>query len=241
MVLKLALAIAAVAILTTLGIKAVYYPGRNTPNVQSKKSLVERGPLVEIARRKKADGQDKATISGLIIDYGGEGMELAEALKLYSVFIAEPTESKSFPLESSNIESSNISTWYKFRILETLAQNRYWTCSGCPQVAAVPQEMGQPNYDEFFVAISGGVVNIEGVEITQPNSSLHFETGTKYLMFVNLAPSQAAIVGGGPSGVFQLDKNDKLHSLNKQNAPLPAGIEKLFGSKLFEFRSHIKR
>lgn len=236
MVLKLVLAIAAVAILTTLGIKAVYYPGRNTPNVQSKKSLVERGSLVEIARRKKADGQDKATISGLIIDYGGEGMELAEALKLYSVLIAEPIDSKSFPQESSNI-----STWYKFRILETLAQNPYWTCSGCPKVSAIPPEMGQPNHDEFFVAISGGVVNIEGVEITQPFSSLHFEAGNKYLMFVNLAPSQAAIVGGGPSGAFQLDKNDTLHSLNKQDAPLPAEVQKRFGLKLVAFRSHIKR
>ncbi len=77
--------------------------------------------------------------------------------------------------------------------------------------------MGQPNYDEFFVGTIGGVINIEGVEITQPTDSLHFEEGNKYLMFVNLAPSQVAIVVGGPSGVFQLDKNDTLHSLRKEN------------------------
>lgn len=230
MVLKLALAIAAVAILTTLGMKAAFYPGRGTPSVQGKDSLVE------IARRKKAEGQDKARVSGLIVDYGGSGMELDEALRDYSIVVAEPIESKSFAVGPTSIH-----TWHKFRILETLAQKKYWTCSTCPQVAAIPQEMGQPNNDEFFVAVSGGVLNIEGVEITQPNSSLHFEAGNKYLMFVNLAPSQVAIVAGGPSGVFQLDKNDTLHSLNKQNAPLAAEVQSRFGLKLFAFRSHIKR
>ncbi len=230
MVLKLALAIAAIAILTTLGIRAVYYPVGGRPSVQRNDSLVE------IARGKKAEGQDKARVSGLIIDYPGAGMDLNEALKNYSVFVAEPIESKSFTHGPTSIH-----TWHKFRIIETLARKSYWTCSTCPQIAAIPQEMGQPNHDEFFVAVSGGVLNIEGVEITQPDSSLHFEAGNKYLMFVNLAPSQVAIVAGGPSGVFQLDKNDTLHSLNKENAPLPAEVQERFGRKLFEFRSHTKR
>ncbi len=70
MVLKLALIIAAIAILITLGTIAVYQSGRGTPNVQDKDSLVE------IARQTKAKGHDKARISGWIIDYGGENMSL---------------------------------------------------------------------------------------------------------------------------------------------------------------------
>lgn len=229
MVLKLALAIAAIAILITLGMKAVYHPSRGTPSWQEKDSLVE------IARQKKAEGQDKARVSGLTIDYGGADMELDEALRNYSIFVAEPIESKSFALGPTRIH-----TWHRFRILETLARKSYWSCSTCPQIAAIPQEMGQPNYDEFFVAISGGVLNIEGVEITQPYSSLHFEEGNKYLMFINLAPSQVAIVAGGPSGVFQLDKNDSLNPLMKEDAPLPAKVRTHFG-RLSEFRSHINR
>ncbi len=235
MVLKLVLAIAAIAILTTLGIRAVYYSGRGTPSVQDKNSLVE------IARRKKAEGQDKATVSGLIIDYGGAGMDLDEALKNYSVFVAEPIESKSFPLELSNI-----STWYKFRILETLSRRSYLYCPNCSPIAPIPKEMGSPNYDEFFVHTSGGVIDVEGVEITQPygslqfGSSLHFEAGNKYLMFVNLAPSQVAIVAGGPSGAFRLDKNDSLHPLNKESAPLPNKVRSHF-RQLSEFKSRINR
>jgi hypothetical protein len=233
MVLKLALAIAAIAILTTLGVRA-YYPGRGTPNVQSKEFLVERGSLVEIAQRKKAEGQDKARISGLIIDYGGAG-DLDEALRNYSVFVAEPIESKSFPLESSSIQ-----TWYRFRILETLARKDYLPCPTCSPVAQIPKEMRQPNSDEFFVHVIGGVIDVDGIEITQPYTSLYFETGNKYLMFVNLAPSQVAKVAGGPAGAFRLDKNDSLQPLMKESAPLPNKVRTHFG-RLAEFKSHINR
>jgi hypothetical protein len=82
---------------------------------------------------------------------------------------------------------------------------------------------------------------VEGVEISQPNSSLHFEAGNKYMMFVNVSPSQVAVIAGGPSGVFELDKNDSLRSLNKENARLPAEMQRQFGRKLSEFRSHLNR
>lgn len=144
MVLKFVLAIAAIAILTTLGMKALYHPGRGTTSVQGK------GSLVELARRKKAEGHDKASISEIRIDYGGAGMDLDEALKKHSVFIAEPIESKSFPLEASNVR-----TWHKFRILETLARKSYLPCLQCSPIPAIPQEMGKPTDDEFFVYTIG--------------------------------------------------------------------------------------
>lgn len=60
-------------------------------------------------------------------------------------------------------------------------------------------------------------------------------------MFVNLTPSQVAVIAGGPSGVFQLDKNDTLHSLTKENARLPAEVQERFGLRLSDFKSHINR
>jgi hypothetical protein len=231
MVLKLTLAIASIAIFVTLGMKGlVYHQGRTSASWQ------EKGSLTEVAHQKKAEGQDKATVSEMRIDYAGADIDLDEALKNYSVFIAEPVESKSFPLEPRNIQ-----TWHKFRILETLTRKSYMYCSTCSSIAAVPQEMGKPNYDEFFVNTIGGALSIEGVEVTQQNSSLHFEKGNKYLMFVNLTPSQVGVLAGGPSGVFQLDKNDTLHSMNKENARLPSEVQKYFGLKLSEFKSHINR
>jgi hypothetical protein len=228
---KLIAAVACIVCLIALGAMGLRH---NRQKGQAAASW-QTGSLVEIARRAKAEGQDKARVSGYIFDYG-EDMNLDETLKNYSVLIAETIEGKSFALDSRDIR-----TWYKFRILETLSPRSYWYCSTCPQIAALPQEMGQPNYDEFFVGISGGVINIEGIEITQPYSSVHFEEGNKYLMFVNLSPSQAAFIVGGPSGVFQLDKDDTLHCLNKENYPLPAEMEKRFGLKLSEFRSHLNR
>lgn len=166
MVLRFALALAAIAILTVLGLKG-FQQGRSVGSEQEKDSLVE------VARRKKAEGQDKGTVSEMRIDYAGANMTLEEALKSFSVVIAEPIESKGFALDSTNIR-----TWYRFRILETLARKSYWYCSTCSPIPAVPPEMGKPNYDEFFVNVIGGVLNIEGVEITQRNSSLLFNQGT---------------------------------------------------------------
>jgi hypothetical protein len=232
LVLKLAHVIATGAILLTLGSRGffVYQQGRNAASGQQQDSLVE------IARRNKAEGKNKTAISEIRIDYGGANMELDQALINYSIVIAEPVQNKSFALDSSNI-----TTWYKFRVLETLARKSYIFCSTCSPVPPIPEEMGEPNYDEFFVDTIGGVLNVEGVEISQPNSSLHFETGNKYMMFVNLSPSQVAVIAGGPSGVFELGKNGSLRSLNKENARLPAEMQRHFGRKLSEFRSHFNR
>ncbi|HEY6230802.1 MAG TPA: hypothetical protein VIW64_06040 [Pyrinomonadaceae bacterium] len=231
MVLKLTLGIASIAILMVLGIKGlVYHQGRTAASWQ------EKGSLVEVARRKKAEGQDKATVSEMRVDYAGANIALDEALQRYSVFISELIESKSFVLNSRDIR-----TWYKFRILETLSRKSYWYCPICSPINEVPEEMGEPNSDEFFVDTIGGVLEIEGVELTQPNNSLHFEKGTRYLVFINLTPSQVGVLAGGPSGVFQLDNNDTLHSMQKANAQLPAEMQRRFGLKLSEFKSHLNR
>jgi hypothetical protein len=231
MVLKLTLAIAAVAILVALGVRGfLHHPGGRATTWQ------EDDSLVAVARRAKAEGREKVSISGLRIDYAGADIDLDDALRKYSVFIAEPIESKSFPENSRSIQ-----TWHRFRILETLSTRSYWYCATCSTVSDVPAEMGKPNYDEFFLDTAGGVLNVEGVEITQPTDSLHFEAGKRYLMFVNLAPSQMGVLAGGPSGVFRVEKNDALDPLNKEDYRLPSEVKKRFGLKLSEFRSHINR
>ena len=231
MVLKIVLTIAAVAILITLGVSVgTHRQGQSAAGGQGSNSLVE------LARRQKALGEKKATVPEVRSDYAGYNMELEHALKNYSVFIAEPIQSKSFPLGLRSIH-----TLTKFRILETLSRNSYWYCSTCSPLAEIPQEMGKPNQVEFFVATNGGVLNVEGVEVIEQNNSLFFEMENKYLMFVNLAPSQVGVLAGGPSGVFRLDQNDNLHPLGRGNTQLPSEVRKRFGLKLSEFKSYINR
>ncbi len=169
------------------------------------------------------------------VDYAGYNIDLDKALQTYSVVVAEPVESKSFAVGQRDIQ-----TWSKFRIIETLARRSYFHCANCSD-ASVPQEMGKPDDDEFFVGTEGGVLNLEGVEVAQPNTSLSFETGKRYLMFVNLTPAQVGVLAGGPAGVFHLDQDDSLRSLNKENARLHSEVKERFGPKLSDFRSHINR
>lgn len=232
MVLKFVLIVAIVAAIVTLSVK-----GFLNNKAQNAAVRQDGHSLIDIARKKKSEGRSKVVVPGLIVDYAGADMDLNEALKNYSVVIAEPIASKSF-----TADSTSISTWYKFRITETLSRKNYVYCYTCSPVPPPPSELGKPNPDEFFLDTVGGVLNIEGVEVTATSrSSLAFELGKKYLMFVSLTPSQVAVLASGPSGVFQLDEEKNLHSLNNSESPIPREVQKRFGLKLSEFKSHINQ
>lgn len=106
MVLKLILVIVAIAFLVALGVRTVVYqPSRTIAVVQGNDSVVG------LARRQKAIGQTKGTVSEVRMDYAGSSIDLAEALKTYSVVVAERIDSKSLALGQRDIQ-----TWSKSRI-----------------------------------------------------------------------------------------------------------------------------
>jgi len=228
MVLRFILAIAAIAILVTLGLRVMVHR-----RYQAAFSGQDRS-LVAIARRQKGLGKTKATISGWHIDYAGGDIGLDEALRDYSVFLVEPIESISV-VDGAN----DIKTWTRLRILKTITHRDYKNYSTVSPPPALPTEVSPPNNNEFFVTTSGGVLNIEGVEIFQSNESLNFEKEAKYLIFVNLADSRVGYIVGGPTGVFRVDNSDQLHSLNTHKPRLSDDIQKRFGLKFSQFESHV--
>jgi hypothetical protein len=226
MFLKLTIAIACILLFLTLGII----------KKQTTSTWAERNSVKEIARRTKAEGRSKVTITGPAIDYPGEGMNLDLAARDYSVVVAEPTENKSYFMGSQAVR-----TWYRFRIVDTLSQKPPSPCYTCSPVPDIPEDFGAINPNEFLMATAGGTVSVDGIEVTVDNPAIPaFEKGKKYLLFISITPSQVALLAAGPSGVFRVNEDESLEAVNKSNRPLKSDINQRFNLKLSKLKEQLK-
>jgi len=165
-------------------------------------------------------------------------MGLDEALKNYSVVIAEPIERKSYITESSD----EISTAYKFRILETLSQRNAVFCNTCAPVIDVSAKLQPALYNEFILDLSGGIVTVDGVEVTMvSDGTLKIEDGQKYLMFISFTPGGMATLIGGPSGLFRITSDESLEAMGNGKHRLAVEIATRFSKSLSRFKQATKR
>lgn len=169
-------------------------------------------------KRAKAEGKTKLVIPGPIIEYPSEGISLNEAIRDYSVLVAEPLAKQSYL-----VGPQDIITWYKFRTVHPLSRKTQLFCDTCTPALEPPQEMLPLGSDEFFVAVSGGTLVVDGFEVTMKNSDLlALEYNQRYLLFVSISPSGVAEMPGGPKTIFQVNADGSLTSSksNRMNAEL---------------------
>jgi hypothetical protein len=227
MILKLS-AIACGLFLLGLGITAA----RKAPQ----EYLKDRS-IASLARRAKNQGKTKVEAPGLIIDYAGGNIGLDQALKNYSVVIAESIEKKSYITDSLD----EIGTAYKFRVLETLSQRNAVFCNTCPQVNDVSGKLPPAHYDEFLLESSGGTVAVDGVEVTMPSGGMpKFEKGERYLMFISFTPGGMATLIGGPSGLFRINSDESLEAMGNGKHRLAVEIANRFSKSLSKFKQATK-
>jgi hypothetical protein len=202
---------------------------------QSSAQWAERNSVAEIARRSKAEGKKSIKLQGPIVNYGGRNMDFGTALKTYSLVIAEPIENRSYVVNTDDIH-----TWYKFRLVETISARPSGSCITCAPVPEIPAEAQPLRTDEFVVIASGGTVNIDGVDVTLENNALPpFISGQKYLLFVSFMPSRVTKVAGGPAAAFRIKDRDDLEAVDRWDRPIPAEINKRFARKLSALKSHL--
>jgi hypothetical protein len=207
---------------------------RTSSKIQEPIRYPTKDRLQWYATKTKNEGKRKVIVPGPIVDYPGIDMNFNEAVKNYTVLIAEPIESKSY------FDSDDIITWYKFRILDILSPRNYVYCNTCPPIPEAPREMSPINPDEFVLAVSGGTATVDGVDITMTNNSLpSFEIGKEYLLFVSVTPSGVAMLGAGPSGIFAIGNDGSLEAVDKNNRPLKAEINQRFKLKLSVLKSSL--
>jgi hypothetical protein len=240
MLTKLLAAVAVVVLLFGLGASGLLNTGtqkKDNLDWAEKRSLeeLEKRSLKAIARRMKAEGKGKATIPGFHFDYPGMEMTLDEAVRDYSVVVADLIESKSY-----SINSNGIRTWYRFKITDPISEKHAAFCPACPEPPEIPEDFPHPGPDEIVTATGGGVLNVDGVELTMINHTLpQFENGKKYLLVVRIAPSRVALLGAGPAGVLRVDETERLEAIDKGSWPMHAEIRQRFSGNLNRLKTHI--
>jgi hypothetical protein len=195
---------------------------RNKPQ-ESAADWAKRNHIETAAARAKNQGRNAIEVPGPKLEYAGADMSLDKALQLYSVFIAEPVEQKSYLADAEHI-----ATWYRFVIREVIAEKPPFVCSTCPELPQPPKELSAANSNEFLINKVGGTVAIDGVEVTMNDLDLPvFERGQQYLLFVSLDPgSRVATFGAGPSAAFSVNQNGKITPLSRWRARLHDDVEK---------------
>jgi hypothetical protein len=232
MLTKLLAAVGVVVLLFGLGAS-----GLLNPRTQ-KKDIVdweEKRSLKSIARRMKAEGKRKGDIPGYYVDYPGMDMTLDEAVKGFSVVVAHLIESKSY-----SINSNGIRTWYRFQITDPISEKHADFCPTCPEPPEIPEDFAHPGPDEIVMATGGGVLDVDGVELTMINNTLpQFESGKKYLLVVRIAPSRVALLGAGPAGVLRVHETERLEPIDTGNWPMQSEIRQRFSGNLNRLKTHI--
>jgi hypothetical protein len=212
-----------------LGVKGV---------LNSRKATVDwkdRYTIGNQAKRAKSEGKTTITIPGPFIDYPGENISLDEAIRDYNIVVAEPVAQKSY---ASNAHS--ITTWYKFRTLESLSRKDQVFCSTCPPLPDPPAEMAPQSAEEFLVVISGGTVMVEGVEVTMTDSGIpHFQKNQKYVLFLSIDPSGVARLAGGPAGIYRMEHDGSLEGTKKKRQ-MNADLSSRFDPTLLNLKTFLK-
>jgi hypothetical protein len=116
--------------------------------------------------------------------------------------------------KKSVIENENIYSWYKFKIIDNISQSKiaYDFSFMTP-----PPDMLPLQQDEVLVSADGGVVMIDGVEVSsgEPGEPV-FDRNKKYLLFLCVDPvTKVATIDLGAAGVFSVGENDTFTPFNK--------------------------
>src|ERR1043165_3862724 len=92
-----------------------------------RKEVPANNRLKRYAAEAKKEGKQKEVISAGITDYlGSDTPDLARAMQIFSVVVAQPVAIRTFESEGNDLK-----TWYKFRILDALTPLRDPVCFGC--------------------------------------------------------------------------------------------------------------
>jgi hypothetical protein len=194
--------------LALLGTIIVVISVRYKPKAQSALSsqdLSEEGILFKNVQQAKVGGRKKIYLPPPKVEYAGSALTntLDSLTPDYGIVIAEPVD-----LKVSYYLSDSIVTWYRFKVIETLAAQSFAQCVACSS-ASLPEEFKNKNEGEFVIAQYGGSLTIDDIEVTMGYSYQPFKIGKKYVLALSIeASSGKATAIGGPAGIFNITDSD---------------------------------
>ena len=207
---------------------------QGTPSVQQRSKPAS---LNSLAQRAKATGEQEISFpTDGIVDYG-MARTADEALSHYSLIVAVLEKQQSYLQEPDDI-----TTWYRFRIIETLHQPPKDSCADCSVVPDPPADLTRAQDDELLIPRSGGTIVLDGVKVTIydpkfPNLSLSH----KYLLFVYPDPTiRVQFFTMGPMGIYAIRDDDGIEPLFKVRYALDEDIRARLGNTLTGLRTGLK-
>jgi hypothetical protein len=197
----------------------------------------DRGTVAWHVKKAKERGDKEIFLPGPQVENVDNLRDINEALKFYSVVVAEPVEKKSFyqsPLW--------IATWYKLRVIETLSPRPFRQCVLCPSSRNAPLEMSSLNSDEILVSKTGGTVDIDGVKVTMGDSGFpDFEVSKKYLLFLEVdSTGQQGAIMVGPNGTFKVNEDETITPVTRGNHSLKNIMKAQFNDSVRSLREKTK-
>ena len=206
---------------SVFGVIALNARRKNPPQQPSQQRILEleekekhhQLSLAELAQLTKARGKNRAILPGVPVLYPVAEYpdELDQILSKYTIIVGELIMEKSYV-----DEHEKISSWSKFRVLDTIAQVAplYSFAS-----RTIPSDFPPIAEDEFVVPRLDGAVTIDGVEIVQHELAVaEFRRSQKYLLLLSLDPAtKIGELALGPQSVLPIKGDGTLDSRQQEH------------------------
>jgi hypothetical protein len=205
---------------------------------RAQKSMEPRGSLRWYADQAKGRGQQEI-IKPTPIPLLAAVNDLDDALSNFTVVVAQPLAKV-----TSMKDANNLTTMYKFKILERLSSPPPGSeCLKCLAWIEPPGELIPIEGDEFIAPTDGGIIVIDGVKVINKSRDFpEFSIGQKYLLFLTFDSGRSVgMFQLGPKGVFRIKGDDTLESINSWVHPLRQSLEVEHGSSFHRLKESIKK
>jgi hypothetical protein len=185
-------------------------------------------------RKAKILGQTKIVIHGPI-DVPEIIPTLDEALSRYSVIIGRPMQKTSL----INDDESGISTFYKLKIVEVLSKSDKKPC--CKNYIKLPSQLAEPVTGQIYLYSAGGIVTVDGIEITQREWTDELKLDHDYLLFLSQNLSEKVnTVNLGREVLYEIGSDGIIDTRSKQPNIITDQIRNIHSNSTNLLRSYIK-
>jgi len=207
-------------------------------SAQQQPTALERAripSMYDLAKQARSEGKTSIVVpppNGLLPastgldDFVGDSMVVTATIQASKTFV-------------SGSYSNELTTWYTLRIVTVIADDRAVTQ---PAASAVPKSLLPLPPGELLVPVSGGRLNVDGVEIISDSVlSRQLTVGRTYLLFLEDRGMGTSATGirGESLGAYEV-RGDELRLLSRKPSPVASDIAARFHNSLAEVRQGVQ-
>jgi hypothetical protein len=239
------LIVAAIVVMNTSAIKGFFL------SEPKQEITAQSGTLDYYVQKAKAEGKSEiGFITG--IPEGPSDLPWIEATAKSRVSIvrAQIIQAKTYPVgfdpdgdgPVSDLVYSQMVTWYKLRLLETLQHQDKGACNGCVDEMVPPQDMLPVQNDELLTAAAGGTLERDGILLKSGFPDFpQLTVGDEYVIALVVGENRLAHLRLAQYGIYKI-ANDQLNPIFKDDIlGYREEIQKLYANSLSKLRISLVR